>query len=449
MSALTLRSNDESTLLVAFVRPASGRTRSVVVSRETTVDVPDGPTVVEFRLPSGEVQKHDIDVRPGEPAVVAFENPASEHEWLSLYRLTSRRSAPRPTKDGNPWALVGSTLFDFVRSLLPAQTLLSTDRGLPWKSAPPSWRSLVAAVDLLRVDRGATETVSLAGSEPPPELADRNEDAGTLGLTWRSENWDGRHDPRRYRVRAISAVLARPDGMAALEPMPALVTMLPLPWFSTNGTPHAVQYVLRAPGDDGRSPFSTEVVIHDPILGAVIAYLEAGDAAAVGALADEVEEQAAAMLRYKWTSPFGAAAGAYVLMRLGRPGRIDWTRNLLDGFPWLPDGGVIHATQLLRTYGQTPRARAAKVLTEARHALVEAANRGVPVFTEGVRLLADGLANVASTSAYRGDDDVAGALTYAESLALRARPDELCTTLLLDRPSFALLDGWRATAAGK
>jgi hypothetical protein len=51
----------------------------------------------------------------------------------------------------------------------------------------------------------------------------------------------------------------------------------------------------------------------------------------------------------KFESPVGAAIGAYALLRAGDIERLhEWTTNLCNGFPWLPDGVVILAEHLAR-----------------------------------------------------------------------------------------------------
>ena len=61
----------------------------------------------------------------------------------------------------------------------------------------------------------------------------------------------------------------------------------------------------------------------------------------------------------------------------------DWGRNLADWFPDLPDGCVVWAAQLMHERSSDP--------AEIRKYLLEAVKRGVPVYTEGLRLITDGL----------------------------------------------------------
>jgi hypothetical protein len=82
-----------------------------------------------------------------------------------------------------------------------------------------------------------------------------------------------------------------------------------------------------------------------------------------------------------------AAIGGYYLLRANCFKRLhNWPKNLADWFPEMPDGAVIYATQLINN--QKPRK--AKI-EESREYFVKAIGRGLPVYTEGFRLLLDGV----------------------------------------------------------
>ncbi len=104
------------------------------------------------------------------------------------------------------------------------------------------------------------------------------------------------------------------------------------------------------------------------------AYLQAGqvrEAADMGATAEE-------SLRGKVADPVGATLGGYALLRMGEVGLMhDWPYNLSAWFDWLPDGAVIAAELALL---QDDPKRAAEQLETA-------AERGVPLFAEGLSLL--------------------------------------------------------------
>jgi hypothetical protein len=102
-----------------------------------------------------------------------------------------------------------------------------------------------------------------------------------------------------------------------------------------------------------------------------------------------VVEQAHQLLFNKFSYPLAAAAGAYVLLATGgseeHPEWHGWIENLYKGFPKLPDGAVLEASRRL-LYPQDESS-----YDEARAALFEAFDRGIPYFSAGVARLLDGL----------------------------------------------------------
>jgi hypothetical protein len=82
--------------------------------------------------------------------------------------------------------------------------------------------------------------------------------------------------------------------------------------------------------------------------------------------------------------PYAAAVGAYLLLKLQRFDLMrTWAKNLADRFMELPDGCVIWASQLAQERPES--------LDEIRSYYTMAVQRGLPVYTEGLRLLMDGL----------------------------------------------------------
>lgn len=116
----------------------------------------------------------------------------------------------------------------------------------------------------------------------------------------------------------------------------------------------------------------------------IVGYLSRGDLYAAEAMT-EWTDHAIGMLQSKVADPYAAAVGGYLLLRLQQqPSHLhSWAQNLADWFPFLPDGCVIRARQLM----QHPLPDT----TELEVLLLEAVRRGVPVYTEGLRLLTDAL----------------------------------------------------------
>ncbi len=98
-------------------------------------------------------------------------------------------------------------------------------------------------------------------------------------------------------------------------------------------------------------------------------------------------KEAEDLLFQKMRDPVTAAIGGYFLLKIGELERLhDWSNNLAHWFDWLPDGSIIHATQLLNKKEKTQ-----DDIDMIRQRLLQAAATGLPVYTEGVRLLEKGL----------------------------------------------------------
>jgi hypothetical protein len=112
----------------------------------------------------------------------------------------------------------------------------------------------------------------------------------------------------------------------------------------------------------------------DDSLTALAAYLASGQLREAADLGAEARKR----LRDKISDPISATVGGYALLRLGRVEQMrDWPYNLSRWFAWLPDGAVIAAElALLQRRKQ-----------DAAEQLERAAQRGVPLFAEGLSLL--------------------------------------------------------------
>lgn len=113
------------------------------------------------------------------------------------------------------------------------------------------------------------------------------------------------------------------------------------------------------------------------------AFMARGDMRSAESMTDWVEA-AGSMLQSKMSDPNAATLGAYLLLRLRRFEVMhSWARNLANWWPYLADGSIIWAWQLIHQRG---------IEEEIRHYLLRAAAAiDLPVFTEGVQLLGDGL----------------------------------------------------------
>lgn len=117
--------------------------------------------------------------------------------------------------------------------------------------------------------------------------------------------------------------------------------------------------------------------------GAILRLMISGDIERAKTLADHIQF-AEQLLFDKIENPSYAALGGYFLLRTNAMEQLhDWPRNLAKWFKWFPDGCIIYATQLMRS--ERPN------VEEIERLLLQAYQRGMPLYTEGLRLLHDGL----------------------------------------------------------
>ena len=87
------------------------------------------------------------------------------------------------------------------------------------------------------------------------------------------------------------------------------------------------------------------------------------------------------------SDPVAAAVAAYGILRMGELKRLhDWTENLKNWFPWLPDGLAIRAEHLARLGNHA----------EALDLLLQLPERGLPLFRAGLGYVLDRLELYAS-----------------------------------------------------
>lgn len=145
-----------------------------------------------------------------------------------------------------------------------------------------------------------------------------------------------------------------------------------------------------AAGPEGEvHPLDVIVSTHDTGAEAILSLLDTG--AVEDAKVIENAGAAEQMLYQKIANPSGAAIGGYYLLKSGDLDRLhDWTLNLADWIDWMADGPVIRAWHVLKDARLHGKDRA-ETYAKAREFLLKAVDRGIPVYTEGLRLLRDGI----------------------------------------------------------
>lgn len=144
----------------------------------------------------------------------------------------------------------------------------------------------------------------------------------------------------------------------------------------------------------------------------IMSYLAHGAMEQVTSLAD-AWQTADQMLQGKYQDPVGAAAGAYVLLKLRRLGQHrDWMENLVNSFPYLADAAIVSAAFLLQD--EVPD----EPLIRAR--IKQALENGLPVFSLGAKLLVETMAAI-----HRGEDEAPE--FQADYLSAKAYARAICT----------------------
>jgi hypothetical protein len=164
-----------------------------------------------------------------------------------------------------------------------------------------------------------------------------------------------------------------------------------------------LEVTVRPSGDAAAPQLAVTVATGDNQVEALLGYLT------IGALnhAGLVEQQAEALLSD--TSGSAAAVAGFYLLRVSNlEGLRNWPANVADLTGWMPDGAIIQAWKLLREQ-QEARTRSQSLLPTARALLLGAAERGTPVYMEGLRLLVMGL-KLIDFAANGQDGEVRGAL---------------------------------------
>jgi hypothetical protein len=173
-------------------------------------------------------------------------------------------------------------------------------------------------------------------------------------------------------------------------------------------------YILDAvPNSEWDAPFRVLVGSGSATLQSLVGFLASGDFDSARSVGTEWFAVAENMSREKLEDAVSAAVAGYFLLGAGEHARLhDWTRNLADWITWLPDGPIIRAFHVLSQ--KTPD------LVEVRGRLLQAVQRGLPLYTQGLRMLFDGL-NMMNAQASGQDAELQRALETIRPYAATAR----------------------------
>jgi hypothetical protein len=195
--------------------------------------------------------------------------------------------------------------------------------------------------------------------------------------------------------------------------------------------PQAETDLLFLRTDAREAPVRVKVRGEDPRMDVLLAYLKQGAMRQALAVGDAFISQADQMLRGKMQDPVGAVVAGYFLLQTGRLERAGWMQILAERFSGIPDGAVIYAWALLM--GAEPD------VPRAANYLRTAAERGIPLFTIGLRRLYDGLTYVRELDPHY-NRDLRVPFSVVRAVAAKAEWEAVYTTFRLGETSSLILE---------
>jgi hypothetical protein len=369
---------------------------SVDIGSGTHLSLQAGMYLVRVTLPSGEQIDRKVVVTESDVTTADFEID-SPHEWMGFARISSQSVMP--------WPMHGST----------------GSAGSPqWEEAGPEESEEEFEADDLPAFGIAEKEMPGAGEQWARVLQRDNGAWVAAPALW--------HDANPILSAAVIEVASPQRGcfvQVGGEHLPSTFIALPAQNLLT------VTLRLRQ-GETIALADRIETIIsgQDRRAETLLGYLASG---AIKQARQVAEASLAESLLYgKFQDPTAAAVGGYYLLRIGDIGRLhNWASNLADWFDWLPDGPIIHAWQML--YEPEPDMQA------ARARLLQAVDRGVPFYTDGLRLLFDGLTMLAANQD-EPDPLLDEALGRVRRYAMAAVWSATTTTFLGTSPDEPTLD---------
>ena len=174
---------------------------------------------------------------------------------------------------------------------------------------------------------------------------------------------------------------------------------------------------------DRAEHYNISIMMGNAVAQTLLSLMTRGDMISARTLFNAVDAEN--LLLEKKKDPIAAAVGGYYLLKTGELEYMhNWANNLANWFEWLPDGCIIHAWQMILNR-ENQR-------SEIKERLLEAVERGIPVFTEGLRLLYDGL-TMLSYDYERNNRDVEKALSKVKQYMTAADMSKEHTTLFADK----------------
>lgn len=427
---------------IGLVNP--GRAQSVIIAADATrgldVQVNPGEYVVKLYLPGGGVLQDDCVVVSGLNAPMEFALPSQRSQAFSLQEVigssllsetlddvigareaTGKPPSAKPSKRSAKVASPPKRIAKLsgVRTATPKRAVGVGGSGKRAAAA----RVPNASTPALYILAGGAATrlkdwtiFGMAGDDLS-EFATRDDRQKPIFVRDGAAIWRLHSDAQETTGRSFALI----DLGSAYE-----LAALPMPWRCVGrGNFSAIDLAVDTTLG-GRA--ATSIAVHDQAIDALLSYLAPGQIRALGKVMEvfETEGLIEQIIADKAANPIAACAAAYAGLALFEPSQQErwdsWLPNLMDRFPWLPDGAIVHARRImLRPHSQDPSA----ALIEALRKAVAA---GLPYFGVGLQLLRDML-QVASVE----HDDAKALLEQIAPAAARLDPRQLFTVLRFPR----------------
>ena len=365
----------------------------------STVNLEPGNYLVEAILPSGDIISDEKTVNEGEWPKVDLRAEHSAHEWHSWHNLVGSVESH-------------SSYYRTYNASKHGQSL----QVWTIKKWPPNLQIGSA------IDRNQWELLGEQPESLPRRLLGVSPPSSAVLMS--TGDYDDETAAYSFLIGAGGLPKnALPRWFALVQSNTAAsLATIPSPWFDLNtGLELEAKLLIRQRAEEGiEAAFS----LIDSHIGTALGYMARG--ALQSALQILSHDRALDMLFNKWDNPLGAAAGAYVL--IGTKTSTDqrhwheWVSNLMNNFPWLPDGAIQRAWLLLA------QASSDEHLIQAREALITAYDRGLPYYSLGLQWMIDGLTLL-------GEEDAKAKqmLSRVQKVAWRADMSHPFTTITLKR----------------
>jgi hypothetical protein len=374
--------------------PVFGHSEKVI--HKTLQDLPAGAYFVQVSLPDGQKITRSFDVDDKENTEVLIDLPhKSPHEWSSLQALSGefqRESLTAEKPKGRLSRVLNQSLWTEPTRYSALQKNPEEGYSLellrPGESPADEFfkdgQALHRLSTLISQNINIQSASKALGSSQPiahPSLDDDNIALfrfGHSGLLQGEDNPESFYVGEGSDLNRLYLIQKSRHG--------AQLICLPTPWMTPTGQA-SVELLVKT--NSVRKQLDYSMTVGDPMINTALGYINSGAVHLAHKLIDA--NLAEEMLYQKVSYPFPATIGGYILV-LGRNIKQyrsesnnwkSWVSNLDNWFDWLPDGAILHATMCLMDRNPD--------LDLARDALQRSMQRGLPIFTFGLKYLMDGL----------------------------------------------------------